>query len=84
MKMTRTKEFRTAVVVVENAINQHINGADLADAIEMIALYFENKQFSDADITGVILDHAFADFHEVADVESVRQLLESALTERER
>ena len=84
MKLTRTKEFRTAVIAVESALHRYVNGVDLVDVIEIITAYFADKQFSAEDIAGVILDHAFAELHEVLDVESVRQLLESALTERER
>lgn len=73
MKMTMTKEFRQAVNAVEQGIYRYCIGVEWSEVIDLIDLYFEDKEFSAEEITGVILDHAFAEFHEDLDVEDVRK-----------
>lgn len=73
MKMTMTREFREAVNAVEHGIYRYSTGVKWSEVIDLMDFYFEDKDFSAEEITGVILDHAFAEFHEVLDVEDVRK-----------
>lgn len=76
MKKTMTREFREAVNAVEHGIYRYSTGVKWERVIDSMEFYFDQVDFFDIDpkdISGTILDHAFAEFHEILDVEDIRK-----------